>query len=784
MNPDVFLHLGASLFKVSLFMAMAIGLILCLHRAEPRWRVLGARVAYITLPILLVAAVCSPRILVPYMPLKVLFEAETQAPDHLMLERKFEIDPQTKAVTVSGQINRSSGSSESLVAALVVAWLLTALAFSLREAWRLRQFGPKGRHLRYTQPAPQQAQGAWDTICRDYGVRACCLRISVGNESPWLSPSLSNSNLVIPACLLETMEEDGGSGHLEHVFRHEAAHLAHRDPVWILIARFTTCLFWFHPLAWWLEGLHLRSAEEASDAEAARRGGDATAYSSALANLALQLIPQPLPATALLRIPSVSRRLRKVGHHARLRPPASWKARSLACVLTLSGVVAGTLEFSEPASSAGDPEQGGLSNKLKRIILPEAEFTDLPLKDALEFIQQRARELDPEKEGFNLVYDPSAESLLDAPVNLKLSQIPVTEVIRYATQLAGAIFQIEENAVVIKAKPKPALADGWEKPSGSLPGTALGRKMASVVIPQIKLEEVPLRDALVLLQQQSRQQDPEKKGIHFILDPSAEPRQDALITLKLTQVPVAEALRYITQLGGVAYVTEADSVRILSLEKIQELEAFASPRDTSPGSASAESMAAKVDLFQRLMDTRIPLLEFRESSLEDAIKFIQQKAVELDPDKRAVNVVFDPSVEKGVTRKITCSFRNVSLMKAFGFATEVTGLSFEISDNSVLILQPPASANTAENSRPPLSEADYNAAGIYTRVYALPKSAFDLACQQSGKSSAKEVLEHIGVRFPPYSNAIYNSENGHLILRVHQRYYPQIEAWIDSFKAR
>ena len=37
------------------------------------------------------------------------------------------------------------------------------------------------------------------------------------------------------------------------VLAHERAHICRRDPAIALLARLNRCLFWFHPLAWWLE---------------------------------------------------------------------------------------------------------------------------------------------------------------------------------------------------------------------------------------------------------------------------------------------------------------------------------------------------------------------------------------------------------------------------------------------------------------------------------------------------------------------------------------------------
>src|SRR5262249_32384468 len=51
---------------------------------------------------------------------------------------------------------------------------------------------------------------------------------------------------------------------------HERAHVARRDPLAALLAQLNCCVFWFHPLAWWLERRVAADAEHACDDEAMR----------------------------------------------------------------------------------------------------------------------------------------------------------------------------------------------------------------------------------------------------------------------------------------------------------------------------------------------------------------------------------------------------------------------------------------------------------------------------------------------------------------------------------
>jgi beta-lactamase regulating signal transducer with metallopeptidase domain len=69
---------------------------------------------------------------------------------------------------------------------------------------------------------------------------------------------------------------------LHATLAHEAAHIRRRDTLIALVARVNRSVFWFHPLAWWLERALASSAEQACDDEVVRERGDERAYAELL----------------------------------------------------------------------------------------------------------------------------------------------------------------------------------------------------------------------------------------------------------------------------------------------------------------------------------------------------------------------------------------------------------------------------------------------------------------------------------------------------------------------
>ena len=69
------------------------------------------------------------------------------------------------------------------------------------------------------------------------------------------------------------------------------------------------------------------------------------------------------------------------------------------------------------------------------LILPQVEFRDATLDEAITFIRMKAREVDPAKKGVNILRKPGAGP--EAKITLSLKQVPVNEALRYVASLAG-----------------------------------------------------------------------------------------------------------------------------------------------------------------------------------------------------------------------------------------------------------------------------------------------------------------------------------------------------------
>jgi TonB family protein len=99
------------------------------------------------------------------------------------------------------------------------------------------------------------------------------------------------------------------------VLAHELAHARRRDPLIGLIAAVNKCLFWFHPLAWWLERRLPVLAEHAADDAALAVSFDTQAYARLLLDTAARMNTgggRLIWHSAAMRGPVVAERIRRV----------------------------------------------------------------------------------------------------------------------------------------------------------------------------------------------------------------------------------------------------------------------------------------------------------------------------------------------------------------------------------------------------------------------------------------------------------------------------------------
>lgn len=139
-------------------------------------------------------------------------------------------------------------------------------------------------------PSPARKGGGYIAIYL-FVVGMFLLRLAIGTVR---ASRLTSSSCVVPVTvgllhpriILPERSRDWPQAQLDAVLAHEGEHIRRRDPLFQWIALLNRAIFWFHPLAWWLERRLSGLAEEACDAAVIAHGCDAREYSEYLLDLA------------------------------------------------------------------------------------------------------------------------------------------------------------------------------------------------------------------------------------------------------------------------------------------------------------------------------------------------------------------------------------------------------------------------------------------------------------------------------------------------------------------
>lgn len=160
-------------------------------------------------------------------------------------------------------------------------------------------------------------------LVRDPTASDLLLELAAAQEMSWPLPQLRSSSSVIvpmtagfrePVILLPANWQSWDAWKLRAVLAHELAHIRRGDWLVTVAASVNRCLFWFHPLAWWLERRLSALAEQASDDAALGCVSDAPRYASTVLDFAatLQSGRRLTYGVAMARTAKVSRRIDRI----------------------------------------------------------------------------------------------------------------------------------------------------------------------------------------------------------------------------------------------------------------------------------------------------------------------------------------------------------------------------------------------------------------------------------------------------------------------------------------
>lgn len=172
----------------------------------------------------------------------------------------------------------------------------------------------------------------------------------------------------------------------------------------------------------------------------------------------------------------------------------------------------------------------------------------------------------------------------------------------------------------------------------------LEAKLKAIIFPILAFNNATVDEAVEYLRIKSRDLDTsasDPKGVSILVRPSDKPSPS--ITLDLREVPLGEALRYVAELTGLQMRVEPFAV------------VLAPPSKAVPTAATGGADHP----------ITLPNVEFKDATIDEALRFIRIKSRDLDPAQKGVNIIKKPGGAEGA--KITISLRNVPVNEALRY---------------------------------------------------------------------------------------------------------------------
>lgn len=217
----------------------------------------------------------------------------------------------------------------------------------------------------------------------------------------------------------------------------------------------------------------------------------------------------------------------------------------------------------------------------------------------------------------------------------------------------------------------------------------LAKKLDTIMLPMASFENTSIEEAIDFVRLRSREldaaePDPAKKGLNFVIRKARgadgqEAWQPGRTTLKLKNVSLRRLLDEIAAQSGTRYSVDDFAVTFVpAAEKdAADKAAAAAPQGPPPSPKTMENLNAARGVV-------IPIVDFEDTTLEDAVVFFNLRAKELSKGAAVPTIKIGPNT-KGDTRIKELRLRNVPLLEALRYCAEATKQTVSVDDEGVQI---------------------------------------------------------------------------------------------------
>jgi general secretion pathway protein D len=228
---------------------------------------------------------------------------------------------------------------------------------------------------------------------------------------------------------------------------------------------------------------------------------------------------------------------------------------------------------------------------------------------------------------------------------------------------------------------------------------------------------------------------------------------------------------------------------------------FAEARSTDSAALQEERRGTEI-MISRLNRIIIPRVDFRDTTIRQAVSFLQQRSRDLDttesdPERRGVNIVLKlpttpiaaPDVEGDTSiaapsadNRITLNLTNVPLYEALRYVATLSGLKVKVEPYAVSLVPLSEPTDTLEQREFKVPPGFIAGTSASAEPLAVAGRASDdgNAPRLSARQNAKDFLESQGVDFPPGASANFIPGSSRLVVRNTISNLDLIESLVDA----
>ncbi len=203
-----------------------------------------------------------------------------------------------------------------------------------------------------------------------------------------------------------------------------------------------------------------------------------------------------------------------------------------------------------------------------------------------------------------------------------------------------------------------------------------------------------------------------------------------------------------------------------------------------------------VYLTRKMQELIFPQVQFSGASIEEAVEFLRVKSrdidvTETDPAKKGVNIILKAG-DTPVTASISLDLKDVPMVEALRYVTELAGMKYKVEPFAVLIV-PVSDISDQQYTRIYKVPPDFLSMGGSDAAAPAPASADPFAANAGGaaaasgliqRKSALDILKAQGIPFPEGASAVFNQVTSQLIVKNTQPNLDLVEAFVDSIRGQ